>query len=341
MQVQVLTARIASARENLQKVELSPTRAAAMQQLAQDEAILGNARGSSVEEMEQLARQAERLEKGTWGAAIATGLAIGGVVAWQVALQGAHPFLVLGGLSSGMLPAIVLGRFASDAMQKYTARHIQTPGVLDVVTRWKEPQTAPRAPEVEPGRQNELTRLIDQVAGQVNALPDGPEKASALESIGFDRSLAGQAKGETLEEMRSGCARAARCEEKGRRLGLGLGVAFGGLALGVMLADPTIGLPMALLGSAGGGFMASICLGVALKDAGRDLGSRFQKRGVDSLLERWSPLAQDRRDQAAAILEEATRLHQGGTSSAVTVENGGVRVGGVFIRGRATSKDKA
>lgn len=334
MQVQALTARIAAARDNLQKVELSPTKAAAMRELAHDEAILKAARGDSVEEMERLGQRAERIESLARGGGIAAGLALGGVVAWNVATQGSGIAMTLASLSTGLIPGLVLARFAHDGARSYTARHVQTPGVVEVVRRWRDQPAAAPTPAAQPGAENELTRLLDQIQSQVGALPDGQEKSAALESLQLDRNLAGQARGGTLEEMRLGCQKAARCEENGRRLGLGLGLAFTGALAAVMLTDPTVGLPLAVVGTVSGGFLSTIVLGSVLKEAGRDVGARFQRRGVEDLLERWSPLLQDRREQASAIQDEARRLSQAGPTSAVQVENGGVRVGGVFIRGR-------
>lgn len=338
MQVQELRTRIHLARTNLDAVALSPAKSAALRQLDRDELILGQARGGSVEEMELLARKAERLERGAWQAALAGGLALGGAVAWNLATTGAHPFIVFGGLSAGLVPGIVIGRLAQDGARSYTSRHVQAPGVGEVVRRWKEVDgkraAAPNPKALEPGRQNELTRLLDEVHAQVAALPEGPEKASALEALTFDRNLAGQARGATLEEMRVGCAKAAACEENGRRIGLGLGALIGVGAGAAILAEGALGIPAALLVAGSGGFMASICLGVALRDAGRDYGSRFERRGVEGLVERWSPLVAERRAQSAEILDTATRLHQGGARTAVAVEDGGVRIGGVFIRGK-------
>ena len=302
-----------------------------MGQLDQDELILGQARGGSVEDMERLARKAERWERGVWNAAVASGLATSCVVAWNFATQGAQPLVVLGGLLVGLLPGVIVGGFAHDAVRSYTSRHVQAPGVGDVIRRWKDPQPDSAA---APGRENELTRLLDEVHKQVAALPEGPQKASSLEALTRDRNLAGQARGGTLEEMRAGCAKAAVWAEYGRRTGLGLGILLGLGAGAMLLAEGVVGVPGTLAITAAAVFIVSTCLSVALSDKGRGLGSRFEERGVEDLLERWTPRAQERRARAAEIVNTATRLREGGARTSVAAEKGGVRIGGVFLRGK-------
>ncbi len=334
MHVQVLQARVEQSRQNLSRMEASPAKTAAMRRLAQDELILGSARGESVEEMEHLAGRAVFIERAAASTGLVAGLAMGGVVAWQLAVQGAGLLGILGGLSAGLLPGVVLSRLAHDGAQSWTSRHVQIPGVGAVLERWKEP-VSPSLPAATPaGRDNELTRLLDEIRGQVAALPEGPEKAAALASLELDRSLAGQARGETLEAMQAGCQRAQRWAVNGGRIGLGLGLALTGALAGAMLTDPTVGLGLALVGTAGGGFLSTVVLRSVGHSLGRDLGARFEKVGVEDLVERWSPLLYEHREQARLIREEAGRLSAGGPSAAVQVENGGLRVGGVFIRSR-------
>lgn len=334
MHVQVLQARLEQSRQNLSRMEASPAKTAAMRRLAQDEMVLGSARGESVEEMERLAERAVRIERSAAGTGLAVGLGLGGVVAWQLAAQGAGPLGILGGLSAGLLPGLVLARLAHDGAQSWTSRHVQTPGVGAVIERWKAP-APPSLPAASPaGRDNELTRLLDEIRTQVVALPEGPEKAAALASLELDRSLAGQARGESLESMQAGCQRARIWAVNGGRIGLGLGLALTGALAGLMLTDPTVGPVLALAGTAGGGFLSTVVLRSVGHSLGRDLGARFEKVGVEDLLQRWGPLLQERREQARSIREEASRLSAGGPSAAVQVENGGLRVGGVFIRSR-------
>lgn len=334
MHVQVLQARLEQSRQNLSRMEASPSKTAAMQRLAQDELVLGSGRGESVEEMERLAGRAVLIERTAAGAGLMAGLGLGGALAWQLAAQGAGPLGILGGLSAGLLPGLVLAHLAHDGAQSWTARHVQTPGLGAVIERWKDP-TPPSLPAATPsGRDNELTRLLDEIRTQVVALPEGPEKAAALASLEIDRSLAGQARGETLEEMQAGCLRARRWAANGGRIGLGLGLALTGALAGAMLTDPTVGLGLAVVGTVSGGFLSTIVLRSVGHSLGRDLGGRFAKVGMEDLVERWTPLLHDRREQARSIREEASRLSAGGPSAAVQVEDGGLRVGGVFIRSR-------
>ncbi|MGE0494075.1 MAG: hypothetical protein AB7S38_33000 [Vulcanimicrobiota bacterium] len=166
------------------------------------------------------------------------------------------------------------------------------------------------------------------LAGQ----PEGPARQDALQAIERDRVALSHLPGQQLGELAGFEDSAASRFDLGRKVGLGLGAAFG-LTAGIV--GYTSG--MSWLGSlglaAGGGFIS----GVVLAAVGADLGESLAPARMDSLeaAHRWKPLVVERQALEAKLAAAADQVNALADSNShgldVSLDEDSLRIGSISI----------
>lgn len=304
----------------------SPAREEGIRQITADLTVLNRARGQDLDEVLRFSRQAERVRQAGQLGGAALGLGLGGALALQVSDPVTMAVVGATGAAAGALVLFYLGR---DAGQAVANRFVQATGAGEVVSRWTDGSSpVPTAPA---GKQNAVTDLLHEVRGELCSFPEGPDRAAALQLLDQDLATAGKATGTTLPELQQATGKRERLVQIGSWTGIGVGVLLSGaLVLRACqgLVDPLTAIRGTILGS-----------GIALTGAwqggrwlGGKLGDRHQVAGMKEVLDRWNPVLDERARQAEEARSQATALVQGGEKTSITLESGGLRVGGVLLR---------
>lgn len=353
-------AQVRDRRHELLQTRNSPARNQAVQQLDYDLRVLESAHGDTVGEMAELADQSRRWIRNArlGGRALGIGLGITAMV------MGNGPGGLAGqiglGALCGVVPGVVLGRLAEDAVDSITRRNLQPAEVGPVLARWTDGATAPRPQlldrldggmavvlggqswmEDRPIRKEE-TRLsplaqdyldsLDWAHEALEGQPAGPGKTSALEALKQDRIALTHLPGTELDHLAEVAGKAVQRQRVGRYIGLGLGVALG-LAAG--MAGYQSG--MTALASAGlavtGGAVGSLVLAAVGADAGRS--SAPAPAETLKAAFRWKPLVEEKRAyqaRMAAAGDEVAGLKAGSDSDlAIELDEDGLHIGDSFI----------
>lgn len=352
---QDLIQQVEARRQSLLAGKSSPARNEAAHQLDYDLQVLQSARGETVEAMAGLAERSRHLVRNARLGGLAAGLGLGVTAG---CLNGAGLGGVGLGLVCGFIPGLVLGRLAQDTAASFAARRIQPVEVGEVLARWTDhhpqpdtldrvngavntifgghswfdEQPASRAkPHPGPLAQEYFSAL--ELASQVlEGQPEGPARQDALKAIERDRVALSHLPGQQLGELAGFEESAASRFDLGRKIGLGLGAAFG-ITAGVV--GYTSG--MSWLGSLGLAAGAGFISGVVLAGVGADLGKSLAPARLDSLeaAHRWRPLVVERQALEARLAGAAGEVQAlaGGNPNPleVSLEEDNLRIGSISI----------
>ncbi|MCA9793229.1 MAG: hypothetical protein KC910_15575 [Candidatus Eremiobacteraeota bacterium] len=352
---QELIRQVETRRQSLLAGKSSPARNEAANQLDYDLQVLQSARGQTVEAMAGLAERSRHLVRNARLGGVAAGLGLGLTAG---CLNSGGLAGVGLGLMCGLIPGLVLGRFAQDAAASYAARHIQPVEVGEVLSRWADQRPTPDPldrvngainkvfgggswfDQQPPSRSNpnpgqlaqEYFSALDLAARVLQAQPEGPARQDALQAIERDRISLSHLPGQDLSELEGFEETAARRFDLGRKVGLGLGVAFG-------LTAGAVGYSSGLSWLASGGLAASggFISGVVLAGVGADLGQSLAPARPDSLeaAHRWKPLVAERRAleaKLAGAADEVNALARGNSAQVeVSLDEDSLQIGSVSI----------